>query len=76
MSNGKYPSIPDYSTISRGITRWNIKISDNKIDESKDDYIVIVHFLFDYRKSFFANDIIHFNKGNRHNLIQFARIII
>ncbi|MDQ6723750.1 MAG: transposase [Thermoproteota archaeon] len=41
-AKAKVPSILDYNTINRRIKRLIIKISDNKIGEFKDDYIVIV----------------------------------
>jgi hypothetical protein len=37
----KVLDIPDYSTISRRITRLDIKIGDNKSQELQDGYIVI-----------------------------------
>ena len=41
-ANGKVPSIPDYTTISRRINRLDIKIeNDDKNKEFKDEYIVI-----------------------------------
>jgi hypothetical protein len=40
-AKGKVSCIPYYSTISRRINRLNIKISDSKIVEFKDGYIVI-----------------------------------
>ncbi len=42
-ANGKVPSIPNYSTISRRINRLDIKIKDvvNKSKEFEDQYIVI-----------------------------------
>ncbi|MER5174777.1 MAG: IS5 family transposase [Candidatus Nitrosocosmicus sp.] len=42
MLEGKVPSIPDYSTISRRINKLDIKIKDdNKSKEFENDYIVI-----------------------------------
>ena len=41
-ANGKVPSIPDYTTISRRINRLDIKIeNDDKNEQFKDEYIVI-----------------------------------
>ena len=40
-ANGKVPSIPDYTTISRRINRLDIKIDDSKNKQFKDEYIVI-----------------------------------
>ena len=41
-ANGKVPSIPDYTTISRRINRLDIKIKDDsKNKQFKDEYIVI-----------------------------------
>ena len=42
-ANGKVPSIPDYTTISRRINRLDIKINDtdSKNKQFKDEYIVI-----------------------------------
>ncbi|MER5175187.1 MAG: transposase, partial [Candidatus Nitrosocosmicus sp.] len=40
-ANGKVPSIPDYSIISRKINKLDIKINDNKSKKFKNDYIII-----------------------------------
>ena len=40
-ANGKVPSIPDYTTISRRINRLDIKIDDNKSKDSEDEYLII-----------------------------------
>ncbi len=40
-ANGKVPSIPDFTTISRRINKLNIPINDNKHGVSKDEYLII-----------------------------------
>ncbi len=40
-AEGKVPSIPDYTTISRRINRLDIKIDDCKQKEKDDDYIIV-----------------------------------
>ena len=40
-ANGKVPSIPDFTTISRRINKLNIQINDNKHGVSKDEYLII-----------------------------------
>jgi hypothetical protein len=40
-ANGKVPSIPDFTTISRRINKLNIQINDNKYGVSKDEYLII-----------------------------------
>ena len=40
-AKGRVPSIPDYSTISRRISRLDIKINNNNSKEFEDDYMVI-----------------------------------
>ena len=41
-AKGKVPSIPNYSTINRRISRLDVKINDNKSKEFENDYIMIV----------------------------------